>query len=605
MTLLSSLLKYIDVFGTKFTFYTNKKPRLYTMTGGVLSSISILGCILTFIFFSLDDLNGKFPNTSTSSTYEGYKKIKFGKEKIWIPWRIVDYNNNKFINHTGLLFPIIYYYSGYKNKQTKTFNLTTKILNYKLCSETSMANEDFFYHITVPLNELYCIDMEDLDMGGSWISEFIDYVQFDLYFCQDGINYNENNRKCSTINEIRNYIGINNSLEMDIYFPIVQYQPNNKTYPLIVIYRQHFYHISRYTNKIERLYLQQNILTDDLGWILKKESNYSYWGLNTINDDTYFNGEEKDLLIEGSNSRLYSFNIYLKPEVNHYKRNYKKLHFIISDFFPMAYIIFIVMKNISKIFKKAESNKKIMELLFENLKEKPIIFKKNLDQLKIKKFDKISFNGDNGDKENEKNIKFYNAPKMSVDISQNIKNNMNSSSFILNKNVISSSNNNITSTLTKAPYLNFQSNNKITINDSGKKSIILKEPYFPVTNSLKNRNFKDNTKIREKKRLIKEKLFPYKNYLFSVFIKNLNITQKNIFFSTKFSKIYIFLSQLFDITAYLSLQREFNILKKILKDKNLNSIEKYQKININSPTFLQEINDCIDNQKFHILAKVT
>ena len=605
MTLLSSLLKYIDVFGTKFTFYTNKKPRLYTMTGGVLSSISILVCILTFIFFSSDDLNRKFPNTSTSSTYEGYKKIKFGKEKIWIPWRIVDYNNNKFINHTGLLFPIIYYYSGYKNKQTKTFNLTTKILNYKLCSETSMANEDFFYHITVPLNELYCIDMEDLDMGGSWISEFIDYVQFDLYFCQDGINYNENNRKCSTINEIRNYIGINNSLEMDIYFPIVQYQPNNKTYPLIVIYRQHFYHISRYTNKIERLYLQQNILTDDLGWILKKESNYSYWGLNTINDDTYFNGEEKDLLIEGSNSRLYSFNIYLKPEVNHYKRNYKKLHFIISDFFPMAYIIFIVMKNISKIFKKAESNKKIMELLFENLKEKPIIFKKNLDQLKIKKFDKISFNGDNGDKENEKNIKFYNAPKMSVDISQNIKNNMNSSSFILNKNVIASSNNNITSTLTKAPYLNFQSNNKITINDSGKKSIILKEPYFPVTNSLKNRNFKDNTKIREKKRLIKEKLFPYKNYLFSVFIKNLNITQKNIFFSTKFSKIYIFLSQLFDITAYLSLQREFNILKKILKDKNLNSIEKYQKININSPTFLQEINDCIDNQKFHILAKVT
>ena len=224
-----------------------------------------------------------------------------------------------------------------------------------------------------------------------------------------------------------------------------------------------------------------------------------------------------------------------------------------------------------------------------------------MDQLKIKKFDKISFNGD---KENEKNINFFDAPKLSVDMSQNIKNNMNSSSFILNKNVIAS-NNNITSTLTKAPYLNFQSNNKITINNSSKRSIILKEPYFPVTSSLKNRNFRDNTKIREKKRLIKEKLFPYKNYLFSVFIKNLNITQKNIFFPIKFAKIYIFLSQLFDITAYLSLQREFNILKKILKDKNLNSIEKYQKININSPTFLQEINDCIDNQKFHILAKVT
>ena len=88
-----------------------------------------------FYIFSLDDLNRKFPNILTSTAYEGYKKIKFGKEKIWILWRIVDYNNNnKYINHTGLLFPIIYYYSGYKNEQTKTFNLMTKILNYKLCS---------------------------------------------------------------------------------------------------------------------------------------------------------------------------------------------------------------------------------------------------------------------------------------------------------------------------------------------------------------------------------------------------------------------------------------------------------------------------------------
>lgn len=60
---------------------------------------------------------------------------------------------------------------------------------------------------------------------------------------------------------------------------------------------------------------------------------------------------------------------------------------------------------------------------------------------------------------------------------------------------------------------------------------------------------------------------------------------------------------MFDITAYLALQREFNILKKILKEKDLNSLEKYQKINVNTPTFIQEINDCIEKEKFHILAK--
>ena len=53
---------------------------------------------------------------------EGDRKIKFGQEKIWIPWRIVDYNNNEYVNHTGLLFPIIHYILSTKNKET--------ILNY-------------------------------------------------------------------------------------------------------------------------------------------------------------------------------------------------------------------------------------------------------------------------------------------------------------------------------------------------------------------------------------------------------------------------------------------------------------------------------------------
>ena len=65
----------------------------------------------------------------------------------------------------------------------------------------------------------------------------------------------------------------------------------------------------------------------------------------------------------------------------------------------------------------------------------------------------------------------------------------------------------------------------------------------------------------------------------------------------------MFLCQLIDITAYLSLQKEFNILKKILSDKNINIIGKYQKINISAPAFIQDINDCIEKQKFHILAK--
>ena len=93
-------------------------------------------CIIRMSILNHDGANQKYEdivmNSTTSYFSEGYKKIKFGKEKIWIPWRVVDYNNNEFLNHTGVLFPIIYYYAGYKDNKTKHFNLTTKILNYKL-----------------------------------------------------------------------------------------------------------------------------------------------------------------------------------------------------------------------------------------------------------------------------------------------------------------------------------------------------------------------------------------------------------------------------------------------------------------------------------------
>ena len=612
------IIKYIDLFGTRFTFYSEKMPKLYTVTGGIFSIISILACIFIFITFSFDDLQRKSPYTTMSSIpSEGYRKIKFGKEKIWIPWRIVDYNNNEFINHTGILYPIIYYFYGTKNKNTKNFNLTKKILNYKLCNETSMIYENNIYQITVPLNELYCIDMEDLEIGGSWITEFMNYIKFDLYYCEDGINYNETNSKCSSFSKIINFIGDNNSLEMELYYPVVQFQSTNKTFPVIVIYRNHFYHISKYVNKIKRIFLQENVLTDDSGWILKKEFNSSYWGLSSITGDTYYNGNEKDLMNEGSNSRAFSFNIYLEPGIIHYKRNYKKLHTIISDFFPIAYIIFIIMKKISKIFKNVESNKKMIELLFENLKEKPNKFESNLHKLTKKK--NIKYNGRFSYNDlSYKKVNYLKKSKFGLSLKQlsNKNNNIHHPSLVLNNNEIHNHYNINSNRISKKLSSNFSKKNlnskfyekhkKSVYNDASNQNLIFydcvnQENNYPE--KIKLHENVNSSSLNKERSFIKQKLFPYKYYFFSIFIKNLDTSKKNCFISSRFAKIYEFLCQLFDITTYILLQREFNAIKKIFNEKNVKLIEKNDKININSKSFINNISDCIEEHKFYILAQ--
>jgi len=624
MVKISTMIKYLDLFGTRCTFYSDKMPKFYTVTGGIFTILSFLVCILILAIFSLDDIKRKFPDITTSFIpSEGYKKIKFGKEKIWIPWRIVDFNNNKMINYTNLLYPIINYYSRTQDNETGQFHLTTKILDYKLCNETTLAKERNIYQINVPLNELYCINMDDLEMGGSWITEYINYISFDLYYCENGINYDENNIKCSSFNKILNFIGKNNSLEIDVFYPIIQFQPTNKTYPVIVTHRQHFYYLSKYVNKVDRFFLQENVLTDDFGWFMKNEYNNSFWGINTISDDTYFNGNENDLMNEEYTSRAYSFNIYLEPGIVLYKRKYKRLYVIFSDFFPIAYIIFIIMKNISKCFKKAESNKKMIELLFENLKEKPNSFEEILYKLKMNnnsnKFNSIF----SAKKVNEKSIDnnsikrqklkysiepqimniFKNNSSKMLNLKLNNNNNSNNS-----KNSKNSKNNPNKSQSNKNIHSKFYQNNKkllINNNNTTKHNLISNENnYFKDIHLLEKINYFESCKqIKPKKKIIKQRLFPYKYYLCSVFIRNLDASQDSLFYTARFAKVYTFLCQLFDITTYLCFQREFNALKNTFNEKSIHLIEKNKKININSNNFIRDINQCIGEHKFYVLAQ--
>ena len=106
--ILSEVLKYLDFFGTNFNFYTEKNRKFYTAFGGILTLLSIIVGILVFIFINLDDFLHEAPISTTSTTREDYYNIKFLKEKIWIPWRIRDYNS-KTVNHTGILYSILFY----------------------------------------------------------------------------------------------------------------------------------------------------------------------------------------------------------------------------------------------------------------------------------------------------------------------------------------------------------------------------------------------------------------------------------------------------------------------------------------------------------------
>ena len=645
---LSEALKYIDCFGTHFNFYTEKRRKLYTVFGGILSLFSIIFSLIIFIYLNLDDFLHNSPISTTSVEKNNYSNIKFREEKIWIPWRIRDFGG-KTVEHQGILYPIIYYYKGIRNNTINRLDVSYELINYKLCNETSMKNNSNLYLIDIAIDQLYCIDMEDLDVGGSWDSDFLNLITFDLYICKNGIDYDKNNTNCTTYEKIAEEAGENDCFEFEMYYPVVQYQPLNQTNPIIVRYTNYFYHLSRFSNKIDRLFLQQYILKDDDGWIKKNEKIQSHWGYASLNGDSYATGHTRDLMNEGSTSRLYSFNIYLKSDIVFYNRYYKKISLILADGLPIVNIVFIFFKIIAKIFKISSGNKKLTELLFENLKKKkivinneqysPINFKrksvfmdKKLNVAKKLNNDNANNNINSTANKNNNDISsikltYHEAGKKTYShkfeknsFVPEIKNNK--SNYIIEQN--NKMNHSIKKTIRKTSNNDIQFNNNNThkklsyklnfiqnkIDDlfSIKSNEISSNIYLSEKNiagNLMSKNKVSKTSNNSKVKYIKKTLFPYRYYLCSIFIRNIDIYNNSIFFSKKFIVVYKFICQLFDISSYLILQKEFEIMKNtLLVGKYRDIMENREKINVNDLHFNVNMKECLSSKKFTILGKL-
>ena len=110
-------LRYLDFFGTKCSFYTENRLKLYTPLGGLLSIASFVAGIFIFVHINMSSFKREDPSIITSLIEEENHKIKFSEEKIWIPWKISNYNNENIFNYSGILLPVIKYY--YKENNTE------------------------------------------------------------------------------------------------------------------------------------------------------------------------------------------------------------------------------------------------------------------------------------------------------------------------------------------------------------------------------------------------------------------------------------------------------------------------------------------------------
>jgi len=512
------------------------------------------------------------------------KKIKFDEEKIYIPWKI-QYNKNNF-NHSNILFPTIKYYS----KDNKNDLLQTKILTYKFCNQTSMANIANEILIDSPLDQLYCIDMDDLLIGGSRSSDFLYYIEFILNLCP----YNS---ECS---EDETYLNnSDNYFEIIFYYPSVRFHEDKFRNPFEIKYNKNNVILNKEVWKINQLYLRKVILQDNVGIFYHEERLYQSWECSSINKDFY--------LMNQKNSKVFSLEIYVEQSIVNYYRTYNNIIFILAECLPVIFLVYHILKLIAKIFKLASINRKMTELLFENLTEKPNKFQSYIKDIKSKKTltSKILLSknkmADNKNNNNNNRVTEENniISMTNKDNWRNINNYSNVT--LINKIYLGKNNNNLESVLNQNDKALKKGSNKY---DNDERLIDVKINSINLNNLMKNseKSLKQQP-FKTKKKFISNTLFPHRYYLCTIFTKNIDLTKHPFCMSKKYIKVYYFLCQLFDISSYCILQKEFNIVKNFLFDeKNIQLIEQKSKINVNDQFFMRDMNDCIIKNKFHILG---
>ena len=603
-----NILRYCDFFNINFHFYYENKDTI-SIFGGFMCLCYILSSILITIILSMDDFKKLNPLTTKSEVEGGeFRVVNLKESKIYIPWRLITYEE-KFINHKGILYPMVTLIEGELDSNIG-MNLKYHNLKYSLCNETSMVNITGFYHIDTPLNELYCIQQDDIPFGGSWLADKIFYLEVNLFLCEDGIKFNASDNRCTILEDIVKFT--NTTWLFEFYYPIVQFQPTNQEVPMMVIYKNYYYRLSSHTYKLERLYVQENILSDSNGLLSSSSINTSFWGISTIYGDTYFWSEEQDPLVKSNSSVLFSLDIYMDQGHIYYSRSYRKIFETLSNVFPLLNILLIIFEKFTIWVKSSFARQSIVEIVFESSKN-------------FKTKNRMLFNIDKTMPRNKpRNTIFINKrPKFDDDLKlskERIRLNKLNNIHSMKENY--SANKDQTNTIIRRPLNNYKDESYLelynSINIKGmNKSREKTDNLVNRTNieEQSNDNIKYNDNIKDYKeykdfiiRKEKRKLFPLFYFFMDIFIQKLDRPKSFCCLDKKYLIVYNFMERIFNISSYILLYRYFSLYKSIFTKeiKNFNFYKVDKKININNNELMENIEQKIftnDNEYNEIFSK--
>ena len=357
-----------DIYSKIISFFFDKKEKIGSVIGIVLTLIYVLSSIILFIYYIKNILQRQQMNVYDSTVYShDLPIIEVNPNLIYFAFGLEDpKTSNRFVDET-IYFPIILFFDRVK-VNGEFVNAERRVLEYEVCNEENFGENYKHLFIKGELNNSYCLKNYNVTLAGGYKYERMSYFRIKLYPC---LNSSENNYHCKPQEVIDTYLkgGYFSILTKDIGL-----NPSNFTFPVLSTLQDLYTTIDKSIYRDYILYYGITEIQTDVGLFFEQIESQKYLQFRKEMTSFYFRDESEYYAGKAMISIAFRLDDLIKIQ----RRKYTKMPEIFSTIGGYMQLINTIFTLIAIFHKKLIPELKILNGIFRfNLAQRKMMMKIN------------------------------------------------------------------------------------------------------------------------------------------------------------------------------------------------------------------------------------
>jgi hypothetical protein len=343
-------VKYIDLYGIPCNFTLFNETLTRSTFGGLMTILTIISFVLSFLYFSKDFYLRINPNLLVQhEILPTFPSYNITNDEIFLSLNFVD-NNDMIVDYTGYFeFSAYYFKFNHSFKDLIEYRGEIPIKN---CSDYN--NQKTKIVDASKLRNSICYDFNNMTIDGYWSQDILYYFDVRLVPC---VNRTDSSIICKSLQEIINKV--KSGIFISIYTSSYYLMTSDQNYPLKEASSLSYIQIDQKNGKYYNYYYKKGTVIQDTGILFQSIYNYTLLGMDYMIGDSYSIND-----IEEKTTFLI-FNLFPSKTRETFYLKYVKIQEAFANIGGILNVITLVFSNIAILFTKYERNFDILNKIFD------------------------------------------------------------------------------------------------------------------------------------------------------------------------------------------------------------------------------------------------